>query len=133
MHWNETNGRTRRRMRTAVRAVGVACLAMTTMLGIPTGVGAQSTRRPQAHPDSVRLVADLYFRAVADERWDAAAAFVDTTAVRRLVAEQLRRPPRAVRREMTIEDFMQDDPNKPRVVAEYQLKQYQQSASRFDP
>jgi hypothetical protein len=126
MHWNETNGRARRRMRAAVCAVGMACLAISTL-------GAQSTRRPQAHADSVRLVVDLYFRAVADERWDAAAAFVDTTAVRRLVAEQLRRPPRAMRREMTIEDFMQDDPNKPRVVAEYQLKQYQKSAARFDP
>ena len=100
MHRNETNGRARRRMRTAVRAVGVACVAIMT-LGTPSGLGAQSTRRPQAHADSVRLVADLYFRAVVDERWDAAAGFVDTTAVRRL--------------------------------AEYQLKQYQQSAGRFDP
>jgi hypothetical protein len=104
-----------------------------TTLGTTSGVGAQSTRRPQAHADSVRLVADLYFRAVADERWDAAAVFVDTTAMRRLVTEQLRRPPQPARREMTIDDFMQDDPNKPRVVAEYQLKQYQQSAARFDP
>lgn len=29
--------------------------------------------------DSARLAADLFFRAVADEKWDVAAAMTDTT------------------------------------------------------
>jgi hypothetical protein len=89
-------------------------------------------RRPQAHADSVRLVADLYFRAVADERWDAAAAFIDTTVIRRLVTQQLRNPPQMSRREMTIDDFMRDDPDKPRAVAEYELQRFRKHSARFD-
>jgi hypothetical protein len=87
--------------------------------------GQPPARRAAVNPDSVRLIADLFFRAVADERWEGAAAFVDTTAVRRMVLERLRwRRSEPTRRQMTIEDFMRDDPQKPRVVAEYELKRW---------
>src|SRR5688500_17840635 len=90
----------------------------------PVG-GQPPPRRAHVSPDSARQVADLFFRAVADEQWDAAAAFVDTTAVRRMVLERMRwRRSEPTAREMTIEDFMRDDPQKPRVVAEYELKRW---------
>ena len=51
------------------------------------------TKRPQATPDSARLTADLFFRAVADERWPTAAAMMDTTLMRFIVAQRLRWQP----------------------------------------
>ena len=111
---------------------GVLSLSLTLLGAAVETAAAQGTRRPQANADSARYTADLFFRAVADERWDAAAAFIDTSVIRRLVVEQLRQPPRRVRREMTVEDFMRDDPDKPRVVAEYELKRSQKHAARFD-
>jgi hypothetical protein len=90
----------------------------------PVG-GQPPPRRAPVSADTVRHVADLFFRAVADERWEVAAAFVDTSAVRRMVLERMRwRRNEPIRREMTIEDFMRDDPQKPRVVAEYELKRW---------
>jgi hypothetical protein len=130
MPHRERGGRARHCTR-ATAAVAALCVAA--LSAAPSFARAQGPpRRSAASADSVRLVADLFFRAVADERWDAAAALVDTTVIRRLVAEQLRRPPQMSRPEMTVEDFMRDDPNKPRVVAEYELKRYRDMAVRFD-
>jgi hypothetical protein len=89
------------------------------------------SKRPASNPDTVRLAADLFFRAVADERWEVAASMVDTVAVRRLVAEQLRNPPERARRELTIDDFMRTDSTKPRIVAEYELKRYREQMAKF--
>ena len=94
---------------------------------------AQSpARRPQSSPDSVRLAADLFFRAVADERWQAAAAMVDTTLMRFIVAQRLRWQQQIARPDLTIDDFMRDDPAKPRVVAEYELKRYRDRSLSVD-
>jgi hypothetical protein len=90
------------------------------------------SKRPLSNPDSVRLAADLFFRAVADERWEVAASMVDTVVIRRLVAEQVRNPPERVRREMTVDDFLRMDSTKPRVVAEYELKRYREQTAKFD-
>jgi hypothetical protein len=129
MYQGRKGGRTRRVTRAAAGVLSLVAM----LVAVPRSVDAQSaSRRAPASADSVRLVADLFFRAVADERWDAAAALVDTTVIRRLVADQLRRPPQTFAREMTIEDFMRDDPDKPLVVAEYELKRYQKMTSRFD-
>src|SRR5690349_17571194 len=67
---------------------------------------AAQARRAVSSPDSARLVADLFFRAIADEKWEAAAGLLDTAAIRRMVAEQLGQHPERNRREMTVEDFM---------------------------
>ena len=122
-------GRARQVTRAAV-AVGCVVAALTF---VAASAHAQRTpRSPIASTDSARLVADLFFRALADERWDAAAALVDTTAIKRLVAAQVRQPPRRAPREMTVEDFMRDDPSKPRVVAEYELKRFRDMREQFD-
>lgn len=81
----------------------------------------------------VRTAADMFFRAVADERWRDAAAMIDTQVVRRFA---LRRAAftatSAPSRELTVEDFMRDDPNKPRAVAEYELKRYRERTAVLD-
>jgi len=70
---------------------------------------AQSpTRRPQSSPDSARLAADLFFRAVADERWTTAAAMMDTTLMRFIVAQRLRWQPQGTRPELTLEEEFAD-------------------------
>jgi len=109
----------------ALLCFGVAALASTQR------VQAQA-RRPVSSPDSARLVADLFFRAIADEKWDAAARLLDTTAIRRMVTEQLRYRPERDRRELTVEDFMRGDPNKPREVAEYELKRLREQMAKRD-
>jgi hypothetical protein len=91
---------------------------------------SSSPHRAQSSPDSVRLAADLFFRAVADERWDLAASLMDTNAVRRLVLQRLRWRSDSPPREMTIDDFMRDDPAKPRVVAEYELQRYRKLSAQ---
>ena len=59
---------------------------------------------------------------------------LDTGAIRRLVAEQLRRPRDLVRqRELTADDFMRMDSTKPRAVAEYEAKRYREQIAKFDP
>jgi hypothetical protein len=49
-----------------------------------------------------------------------------------MVAERLRRPEDRGRREMTLDDFMRDDPNKPLAVAEYELKRYREQMAKYD-
>jgi len=100
-------------------------------LGSTRRVQAQA-RRAISSPDSARLVADLFFRAIAGEKWEAAAALLDTTAMRRMVAEQLLQRPGPGRREMTVDDFMRGDPNKPREVAEYELKRFRDQVAKRD-
>jgi hypothetical protein len=55
-------------------------------------------RRTQASPDSARFAADLFFRAIADERWERAAAMMDTTLVQLIVAQRLRWQPQIASR-----------------------------------
>jgi hypothetical protein len=90
------------------------------------GTAQPTTRHRQSHPDSVRVTADLFFRAVADERWDVAALLTDTNAVRQLVLQRLQWRTEFVPHELTIADFMRDDPAKPRAVAEYELKRFRE-------
>ena len=116
-----------------IRTVGRLATVLFVVALASSDASAQTgPKRPQSNPDSVRLVADLFFRAVADERWGMAASMVDTVAIRRLVVEQLRNPPQRTRHEMTIDDFMRMDSTKPRVVAEYELKRYREQMAKFD-
>jgi hypothetical protein len=55
-------------------------------------------RPAQSSADTVRLTADVFFRAVADERWQAAAAMTDTTLMRFVVAQRLRWQPQIASR-----------------------------------
>jgi len=91
------------------------------------------TRRPQSSADSARLVADLFFRAVADERWPVAASMVDTGVIRRVVAERWRwRSAAPAADTLSVDYFMRFDPGKPRVVAEYELKRYREQMSKVE-
>jgi hypothetical protein len=112
--------------------VAVVFLASVVTLGSATTLLAQASRRPAAHPDSARLTADLFFRAIADEKWETAAMFLDTISMRRMISQQLRQRPELNRREMTVDDFMRGDSTKPREVAEYELKRYREQVSKFD-
>jgi hypothetical protein len=119
-------------LRAAAGLVSTAIVAVALAAG--SGTAQSSPRRPQSTPDSVRFTVDLFFRAIADERWPVAAAMLDTSAIRRLVAEQLRRPRDLVRqRELTADDFMRMDSTKPRAVAEYEAKRYREQIAKFDP
>lgn len=121
------------RVRNAWRAViRIGWVGATLGIGVQPALSQQATRRPQANADSARLAADLFFRAVADQRWDVAAGLVDTMVIRQMVAERMRWRGQNERREMTLDDFMRDDPNKPRVVAEYELKRYRERMTQVD-
>lgn len=63
----------------------------------PEAARAQA-RRAQSSIDTVRLAADVFFRSVADERWQTAAAMVDTTLMRFVVAQRLRWQPQIASR-----------------------------------
>ena len=74
-------------------------LGLVAALGVASGAAAQpSARRSQSSADTVRLAADVFFRAVADERWQAAAAMMDTTLMRFVVAQRLRWQPQIASR-----------------------------------
>ena len=64
---------------------------------MPIAAPAQ-VRPAQSSADTVRLAADVFFRAVADERWEAAAAMMDTTLMRFVVAQRLRWQPQIAAR-----------------------------------
>ena len=108
----------------------LASVAIT--LGSAGPSGAQSPRRAASSPDSARLVADLFFRALADEKWEVAASMLDTTVIRRIMNQRLRRPPQRNPDAPTIQDFLRDDPAKPIAVAEYELKRYRDQVAKFD-
>ena len=103
-------------------------VALSLSIGSARAATAQTASRPRQSSDSVRLAADLFFRAVADERWPVAASMVDTTLMRFIVAQRLRWQRQTTHPDLTIDDFMRDDPAKPRVVAEYELKRYREQA-----
>jgi hypothetical protein len=114
---------------------GAVAVALASLFAVHDVASAQArARRPQASADSVRLAADLFFRAVADERWETAAAMMDTIIVKHIVNQRLRWRSAAApqTRELAIDDFMRDDPNKPRVVAEYELKRYREQMATLD-
>lgn len=94
---------------------------------------AQTGRRPQASVDSARYVADLFFRAVADEKWDVAARFVDTVAIKRKVAQHVSNARVSMPTFPTIEEIMERDPKMPREVAEYELRLSQERVKNFNP
>ena len=114
------------------RRVAVVFLS-SALLALGSAANAQTGRRPQASADSARLVADLFFRAVADERWEAAARFVDTIPIKRKVAEHVRNARSSMPTFLTIEEIMEHDPKMPREVAEYQLQQARDRAKNFNP
>lgn len=116
----------------AWRVAAVLLGSVMLALGSARETRAQTSRRAAANADSARLTADLFFRAIADEKWEAAAALLDTAAMRRMIAQQLRQRPEFNRREMTVDDFMRGDSTKPREVAEYELKRYREQVSKFD-
>jgi len=103
-----------------------------TVVALEAAPAQAPAHRPQSSPDSVRLAADLFFRAVADERWQAAASMMDTTFMRFIVAQRLRWQQQVTRPDLTIDDFLRDDPAKPRVVAEYELKRYRNRSLSVD-
>ena len=63
-----------------------------------------------------------FFRAFAQGRWEEAVALLDVTALdqyrRELVTNAKLQPPR---HQLTVDDLLQQDPDMPRAVAEYQL------------
>jgi hypothetical protein len=106
--------------------------ALTLIVATVHEADAQPLQRPQSSADTVRLAADLFFRAVADERWTTAASMVDTTLMRFVVAQRLRWQRQFPQPELTIDDFMRDDPAKPRIVAEYEFKRYRDRTASPD-
>ena len=112
-----------------VAAVLLGCL----MFALGRVASGQTGRRPQATADSARLVADLFFRAVADEKWEVAAKLVDTVAIKRQVVEQVASARSSMPYFPTIEEIMEHDPQMPREVAEYQLKLSRDRAKSFNP
>ena len=110
----------------------LAFLAVVLAAASHTADGQPAVRRPQANADTVRLAADLFLRAVADERWQVAASMVDTTLMRFIVAQRIRWQRQVTPPDLTIEDFMHSDPAKPRAVAEYELKRYRERTSPTD-
>jgi hypothetical protein len=118
-------GRARVRRAAAVVVLGLASAG--------SGASAQAGRRPQVSADSARHIADLFFRAVAEEKWEAAAAFVDTIAIKRKVAQDVSNARSSMPTFLTIEEIMQRDPNMPREVAEYELKRYREQTKNFNP
>jgi hypothetical protein len=78
-------------------------------------------------------VARAFFQAESDGRWLDAARMLDLTqfeAFRQNTVKGLRNRP--ARRRLTADDYMKLQPDMPRAVAEYQLKQWDESARRFD-
>lgn len=81
---------------------------------------------------SAESVVRSFFQAVTAEDWRTAAALLDLEAFRpllRLALEQAQqyRPPQ----DLTIDDILRHDPDLPREVAAYQLKQIQAEAGRY--
>jgi hypothetical protein len=68
-----------RALRRAAGRLLIAISLGTGVLAVASPAHAQpASRRPQGNADRVRLVADLFFRAVADEHWERAASMVGT-------------------------------------------------------
>lgn len=87
-----------------------------------------------AQPDSLApaAVAESFFRAAAAGRWRDAARHVDLVAFDAMRRERvgairsaLRRPP------ITVEQYMEADPQMPRAVAEYHVKQIHEAMGRM--
>lgn len=63
--------------------------------------------------------------ALRREEWSEAARLCDPASLTWFKEAQIQRlAPAAPRRELTAEDFMRDDPEMPREVAEYQLARF---------
>lgn len=75
----------------------IVAVSLLMLSGAPAATRAQA-HRSQSNVDSVRLAADVFFRAVADERWQVAAAMMDTTLMRFIVAQRLRWQPQIASR-----------------------------------
>jgi len=88
---------------------------------------ASAQSRPQVQ---ARAVADSFYQAIYDARWEAAAARLDMAEFGMFFKrrkEELRRPPTPT--PMTVERMMAHDPTMPRAVAEWQVAQMSQSVS----
>jgi hypothetical protein len=79
---------------------------------------------PVEAQDSPRDVAAAFFQAVAEERWRDAAGVLDLRAFERYRRQQVQwmRVP-APEPTITVEELMRHDPEMPREVAEYRLKE----------
>jgi hypothetical protein len=80
---------------------------------------------PAGAQDTPSEIAAAFFKAVAGERWLDAARHLDVAALDRYRREQIaaarlrpHRPPRVI----TVEELLQQDPDMPRAVAEYQAR-----------
>jgi hypothetical protein len=72
-------------------------------------------------------VATAFFKAMADERWLDAARRLDLAAFDRYRQEQVTALRHTVRdRDMTVEQILFHNPDMPRAVAEYQIRQIQE-------
>jgi hypothetical protein len=94
---------------------------------------AASLAQADARVSPPALVADSFFRATASERWHDAVHFLDLDALVQLRDEQVRSyRRRRARVPMTVDDLLKYDPNMPREVAEYQVKQVNEGANDTD-
>jgi hypothetical protein len=78
-------------------------------------------------------VVRAFFQAESDGRWRDAARMLDLAqfeAFRQSTVEGLRNRP--ARRHLTADDYMRLQPDMPRAVAEYQIKQMNDNSQRFD-
>jgi hypothetical protein len=79
---------------------------------------------PGAAQETPTGVATAFFEAMAEERWRDAARSMDLLAFDRYRREQISavRLPQPPRRRMTVDDYLQHQPDMPRAVAEYHVR-----------
>ena len=94
-----------------------------TLVAISPALGAQSARPTEGTPE---IVMQAFLDAVAEERWELAATYLDLAPLEQLRRDILRSARRRMQRpEITADDLMKANPGMPRAVAEYQATQKQ--------
>ena len=68
-----------------VRQAALRWILLGVAIATPSVALWAQTSPTQSDSDRVRAIGDLFFRAVADERWKDAAAFIDSVSMRRIV------------------------------------------------
>jgi hypothetical protein len=94
------------------------------MIAIVSGPMAARAQAEIASTDTVRAIANAFFDAVVAGRWSEASRLLDTTslnAIRRQSAEYTRQWRST--RPLTLKQFMEMDPDMPRAVAAYRVKE----------
>ena len=104
-------------------AVAVVALLVLSAAGASRAVG-------QASPTEV---AATFFKAVSEERWRDAARELDLAAFDRYRRERIAaaRLPQPRPRPMTVDEYLRGNPDVPRAVAEYHVREMNEA--RFDP